>query len=133
MKFMLLAAGSNMRLLGELIFYSLAALFGLALLGLVVSEGVPVVVILAFVVLLAVFLGAPLYERYVRARVRGALRMLESLIDDFDPTKGELRFKRPIRFRPIVFNAVGRRIWASHGPAYSSSRRVEPTGDYVVA
>jgi len=129
-KFMLLATGSNMRLLGSLIFYSLAALFALALLGLITSKEAPAIVIFAFVILLTVFLGAPLYERYIQARVKKALKIIESLINNVD--EGELRFNRPIKFRPVVFNAVGRKIWMSYGPSYSLSRHIEPIGGYRI-
>jgi len=121
-KFMLLAASSSK--LGSLIFFSLAALIALALLGSLVSKNIPVIVIFAFVILLTVFLGVPLHDRYIQAKVKKALKILESLIDDLD--EGELRFKRPVKFRPIVFRSVGRKIWTSHGPSYSFSRQIEP-------
>jgi len=127
MRFALISAGPNASKLTYLAFYSLAALIGLAMVGLLVKGG-PTIVFVAFTLLLAIFLGIPIHERVVQARIKRGLKILKATIVGLE-NGDRLRFSKPLRLRPIVFEVESRKLWLS-GPHYSWSAWVVPRGAY---
>ena len=126
--FMIVSAGPNTSRLVYLVFYGLAALLGLALIG-AVAGGAPAIVVLSFTILFAVFLAIPTHEYLIQSRIRRALRILRNIITDLRGY-AELGFGRPVKIRPVVFNVRATRSWAPMGSQYLWSTIVEPESNY---
>ena len=127
-KLVLIGAGLNVSRFMYPVFYGFAALLGLALIGGLIG-GAPTIVLIVFAFLFILFLVVPIREHIIQVKIKKALKILKTIIIGLEGDN-KLKFSKPLRFKPIIFEIEARKSWGPRGPYYAWSIRIEPRGTY---
>jgi len=127
-KLVLIGAGLNVSRFMYPVFYGFAALLGLALIGGLIG-GAPTIVLIVFAFLFILFLVVPIREHIIQVKIKKALKILKTIIIGLEGDN-KLKFSKPLRFKPIIFEIEARKSWGPRGPYYAWSSRIEPRGTY---
>lgn len=122
----LVRAGPNVPRLMYPVFYGLAFLLGLALIGLIIGGG-PTIVLAVLAFLLALFLIIPVREHLIQAKIKKAFKIMEATITGLED-ESELRFSKPLRLRPVIFKVVAYKSRITWPGVYKWSAEIEPKG-----